>query len=72
LQPSAPIRGRLAYRVPLDVAVTLVSRPCWGRENLYDEPADSRAFKPVTEAMLALRRDLGPARLTWLDTCRVR
>lgn len=50
-----------AYRNPLHDAVIFVARPCWGRENLYDDPPDALPYRPLTEAILRARLAWGPA-----------
>jgi hypothetical protein len=52
---------RVAYDVPLEAAVCVVSRPWWTRPNWYAEDIRVRPHQPTAEAILHLRRILGPA-----------
>lgn len=47
-------QGFVNTRVPLDVAVLLVSRPKWGRVNYFAVNPDDRPHQPLSEILIQI------------------
>lgn len=47
-------RASVDTRVPLDIAVLLVSKPSWGRLNYFKVRPDDRPHQPLSEALIQI------------------
>lgn len=47
-------KGVVDTRVPLDVAVLLVSRPSWGRLNYFAVRPDDHPHQPLSEILIQI------------------
>lgn len=45
-------KGVVDTRVPLDIAVLLVSKPSWGRLNYFKVRPDDRPHQPLSEILI--------------------
>jgi hypothetical protein len=55
------LQSKVSYSVPLEAAVSVVSRPIWTRPNWYAEDIKIPAHQPIAEDIIHFRRLLGPA-----------